>query len=137
MKLIRKDTDYAIKALCFIARRKNEVVSVKELVRCLNIPKPFLRKLLQVLNKEKLLKSYKGVGGGFKMAVTPDKISLVRLINIFQGPITLSEHKLKKRVCPGARGCFLKKNLDLIEKDINDRLSIITIKTLIENGKEV
>ena len=58
MKLITRNTDYAIRALCFIARKKKQVVSVKELVSKLRIPKPFLRKISQRLNKERILVSY-------------------------------------------------------------------------------
>ena len=64
MKLITKDTDYALKALCYIAKSSKEIISVKELVKCLDVPNPFLRKVLQVLNRHKLLRSYKGKGGG-------------------------------------------------------------------------
>ncbi|MEK6867744.1 MAG: Rrf2 family transcriptional regulator, partial [Nanoarchaeota archaeon] len=60
MRLITRNTDYAMKALCFIAQnnKKKETIPVHELARNLNIPKPFLRKILQVLNKKGLLKSY-------------------------------------------------------------------------------
>ena len=131
MKLITRDTDYAIRAICLIAKRKNEVVAVKDMVKCLNIPRPFLRKLLQILNKEGILNSYKGVGGGFTMAVPSGRIDIAGLIEIFQGPIRLSEHKLKKRMCPDARACVLKKKLDVIEKDVIEKLRSITIKSII------
>ena len=56
MKLITRDTDYAVRALVFIAKQKEEIVSVRDLVEKLKIPKPFLRKILQLLNKKGLLK---------------------------------------------------------------------------------
>lgn len=131
MKLITRDTDYAIRAICLIAKRKDEVVAVKDMVKCLNIPKPFLRKILQILNKEGILNSYKGVGGGFTLAVPAGKINIAGLIEIFQGPIKISDHKLKKRMCPDARICVLKKKLDVIEKDVIEKLKSITIKSII------
>lgn len=134
MKLITRDTDYAVRALCCIARRKDKVVSVNELTRCLNIPRPFLRKLLQILNKKGLLKSYRGLGGGFSMADSPGDISLIKLIEIFQGPVVLSEHKLKKKTCPEAKDCPLKKRLDEIENIIKSKLRSITVKSILEEG---
>ncbi|MBM3255649.1 MAG: Rrf2 family transcriptional regulator, partial [Candidatus Omnitrophica bacterium] len=74
MKLITRDTDYALRALCFVARSKDGVVSVSELVDSLKIPKPFLRKSLQLLNKKGVLKSYKGLGGGFKLTRKPRQL---------------------------------------------------------------
>lgn len=65
MKLITRDTDYAIRALCFITIGRKEIIPVRELVENLKVPRPFLGKLLQILNKKRLLKSYKGLGGIF------------------------------------------------------------------------
>ncbi|MBL7068383.1 MAG: Rrf2 family transcriptional regulator [Candidatus Omnitrophica bacterium] len=137
MKLITRDTDYAIRAMCVIAKRKDKVVSVKDLTDYLKVPRPFLRKILQILNKRGLLKSYKGIGGGFTIALSPKKISLVKLIEVFQGPIRLSEHKLKKKICPEAKICLLKKRLDNIEKYVKARLEAITLETLIEEAGRI
>lgn len=131
MKLITRDTDYAIRALCYIAKKKNKIVNVKELVRDSRIPKPFLRKILQRLNSKGLLKSYKGKGGGFLLARAPAKIRITDVIKVFQGPIKLSEHILKKHICPHIKTCALKKILDSIERKVILELENTTIKSLL------
>ncbi|MFC1576579.1 RrF2 family transcriptional regulator [Candidatus Omnitrophota bacterium] len=130
MKLITRDTDYAIRALCYIAKDKGKIVSVKKLVKDLKIPRPFLRKILQILNKENLLKSYKGKGGGFRLALDPAKIFVIDLIRVFQGPVNLSEHIFKKKVCSHIKVCILKKKLDTIEKYVISELASITVASL-------
>ena len=132
MKLITRDTDYALRALCFIAKHKKEIVPVSQLVEELKIPRPFLRKILQVLNREKILKSYKGQGGGFLLAVPARKITLMRLINIFQGPFRLNECFFKKELCPNTAKCGLKQRIDRIEKHLVKELSAINIGCLLE-----
>ncbi len=107
MKLITRDTDYAVRALCFMAKSEKGVVSVTELVKSLKIPGPFLRKILQILNKKGLLRSYKGQGGGFRLAVAPNRISLVDLVETFQGQLKVSECMFKKRICPNTKTCML------------------------------
>ena len=134
MKLITRDTDYAVRALCYIARRKNKIISVSDLVAELKIPRPFLRKLLQILNTKGLLDSYKGKGGGFVLAASPKKITLLNLIEIFQGPIQLSEHTLKKKMCPHIKTCALKRKLDIIEKYVILELKSINIAELVKAG---
>ena len=133
MKLITRDTDYAIRALCYIARRKKEVVSVQELVESLKIPRPFLRKILQRLNQKGLLKSYKGKGGGFALSRTPRKIFVIELINIFQGSMKINEHIFKKGICPHIKTCTLKRRLDIIEEHVIAELKTITISSLISD----
>jgi len=131
MKLITRDTDYALRALCFVARSKDGVVSVSELVDSLKIPKPFLRKSLQLLNKKGVLKSYKGLGGGFKLTRKPRQLFISDLIKIFQGPFKLNECYLKKRPCPHKKECVLKKKIDSIEKYVISQLNSITLKDLL------
>lgn len=116
----------------FLAKRKKEIISVSELVRNLKIPRPFLRKILRILNKEGLLKSYKGKGGGFILAFAPDKILLVDLIKIFQGPVKLNECIFKKIICPSRNICRLKKKIDALERYVVSKLKSITIASLLK-----
>ncbi|MBU4346210.1 MAG: Rrf2 family transcriptional regulator [Candidatus Omnitrophica bacterium] len=134
MKLITRDTDYALKALCFIVKHKERIVSVSELVNELKIPRSFLRKILQELNKKRVLKSYKGQGGGFSLVKLAHKIFLVDLIEIFQGPLRLNECFLKKMVCPDMRTCVLRKKINQIEKYVIRELKSITITSLSKQG---
>ncbi len=131
MKLITRDTDYALRALRYIATHKERIVSVAELVEKLKIPRPFLRKLLQILNKEGILESSKGQGGGFHLVCSARKISLVDLIGIFQGDFTLNECSFKKLLCPNTKTCLLRKKLDRIEKYVIKELESITLESLI------
>ncbi|MGD9015370.1 MAG: Rrf2 family transcriptional regulator [Candidatus Omnitrophota bacterium] len=130
MKLITRDTDYAIRALLFIAKEKQEIVSVSRLVKSLEIPRPFLRKILQRLNKKGLLNSYKGQGGGFSLRVAADRIFLLDLIEIFQGRMKLNECVFKKRICPNIKTCKLKKKIDSIQRYIISELGGITLTSL-------
>ncbi len=132
MKLIIRDTDYAVRALCFIAKSKKNRVPVSWLVRELNIPRPFLRRILQVLNQKKILNSYKGQGGGFSLAKPKEEISLIDLMKIFQGHIKLNECLFKKKICPNIKVCKLKKKIDKIEKHVLSELREITLAYLLK-----
>ena len=132
MKLITRNTDYGIRALSFIAKEKGERVSVPELVKALKIPRPFLRKILQLLTKSGFVRSYKGIGGGFSLAKAPGKIHIVEVAETFQGPMNLNECFLKKIACPNRKMCYLKKKIDKIEKNVMSELRAITIGELIK-----
>ena len=132
MKLITRNSDYAVRALCCIAEQKQEVISADQLVRSLEMPRPFLRKILQTLNKEGLLNSSKGKGGGFTLAISPEKISLIDVMKIFQGTIRLNECKFKKSDCPHISDCLLKKKIDEIEKEVIFKLRAINIESILK-----
>jgi Rrf2 family protein len=130
MKLITRDTDYAIRALVSITDNKSERTSVSQLVKELKIPRPFLRKILQVLNKKGILASFKGPSGGFSLSVPADKISLLDLMEIFQGPLRLNECMFKKRVCPNRDFCQLRAKILGLEKYVFLKLKSTHISSL-------
>lgn len=132
MRLITKQTDYAIRILGSMARDKNSVYTTTELAEKLKISKPFVRAIMQKLNKEKIIISTKGKGGGFRMAMAPDEISVVSLINVFQGPIKLDDCLIRKSLCPEVKTCSLKKKLKEIGSYINEEFKVLTLDKLIK-----
>lgn len=132
MKLITRDTDYALRALCYSACHPGQKISVKDIVKKLEIPRSFLRKICQRLNKKGILKSYKGKGGGFELAINPNKIYLIDLIEIFQGPLKLNECMFKNEICPDIKACPLSKKIERIQKYVFGQLGNITVKSLID-----
>lgn len=130
MKLITRDTDYAIRALCYSAQCPERKVCAGEIVAGLKIPRPFLRKILQQLSKKGIIRSYKGKGGGFQLVEPPEKIFLIDLIEIFQGPLKMNECLFKKRMCGDVSSCVLKSKIDSIEKRVISELKTITISSL-------
>lgn len=131
MKLITKDTDYAVRAVVCMAGSRKKVVAVKELAEELDISKPFLRKVLQLLNKKGLLRSYKGKNGGFALKVDPGKITIFNLIKIFQGEFRLKEHNFKGKICSSYKTCYFRKRMDKIEGYVVKELKAITIRALV------
>lgn len=131
MKLLTRDTDYAVRALLFMAKQRETKISVSELVKQLKIPRPFLRKILQLLNKKKIVQSYKGQCGGFLLATPPDRIFLLDLIEIFQGPLKLNECLFKKNICPDVLTCVLKTRIEYIQQYVVSQLSSIDLTSLL------
>lgn len=131
MKLITRNTDYALRALCVIAENK-EVTSVSELVEKLKMPRPFLRKILQALNREGILKSCRGAQGGFVLAKTADRIFLPDLIRTFQGDFRINECIFRKAPCPNAKTCKVRKKLADIQMYAYSKLKSVSIGSLIK-----
>ncbi len=134
MKLITRDSDYAIRAISCIAATKG-LTSVRYLSQKLELPYPFLRKILQALTQGGLLFSIKGRGGGFKLAKPAKKISILEVSRVFQGKFILTEHTFKGKICPRFKVCKLKKQLDAIEKDLMFKLKKISIDSIIEKDE--
>lgn len=132
MKLVTRDTDYAVRALMYLAKRPGVLISTAELNSALDLPRPFMRKLLQILQKEGFLISVKGNKGGFRLAVDPGDIFLLDLMTVFQGEFRMTECLLQKKVCPDVKTCPIRKKIKNIEKHVKGELEGVTLKSLLE-----
>jgi Rrf2 family protein len=133
MKLITRDTDYSIKALAYIAKNSGRPITITELVKELDSPKPFMRKILQMLSAGGILSSRKGKNGGFELAKNTGDILLTDIMEIFQGKFKLSECLFKKDICPNLANCILKSKIEDIEANVEKSLKDITLYSLINS----
>lgn len=131
MTLIAKDTDYAIRALCFLARNDGDPISVAEISEELQISYAFLRKIMQSLHKKGILTASKGKGGGFSLNQPAEQISLLDVIQVFQGSLSLKNCQIKQKPCPEIGACRLHKELESIEHYAHRTLGALTIKDLL------
>jgi len=135
MKLFTKNTDYAVRTLGCIAAAKENMVTVTDIAKKLNMPRSFLRKILQVLSSNGLLRSFKGAGGGFALAVEPEEITILNVTEIFQGQFRLMEHVFRGKTCPEIKTCLFKKKIDKMEEELIVKLKSITITDLLKGEK--
>lgn len=78
---------YGIRAVIFIASRPEQTGKVNLKVICdeLQIPQPYLAKILQILSKKKILASSKGPHGGFSILKPANKLTLMDIISSIDG----------------------------------------------------
>jgi Rrf2 family protein len=78
---------YGIRAVLFIASKPEPKANtgLKEIAEKLNIPQPYLAKILQVLAKRKILHSTKGPHGGFYLLIPSSKLTLMDIIDAIDG----------------------------------------------------
>jgi Rrf2 family protein len=133
MKLLTKNTDYAIRALLALAHDREKFISAKQVSEDQHIPYEYLRKILQSLIKEKLVESKGGGQGGFRIKKDPDKIKVVDMIRIFQGDLQLSECMFRHKLCENRAHCVLRKKILRIEKMVTNEFGGMTIQSLLDD----
>ena len=82
--LITRASEYAILSLIVLSKASSPIDS-ETLSNQLSIPKSFLAKILQALAKHGILKSYKGVNGGFSLLLKPEEISMLLIMSCVEG----------------------------------------------------
>ena len=101
MAILSNTCKYAIRATIYLAvnEKENEKVGIKRIAEDLDIPTPFLGKILQNLVKYKILSSTKGPHGGFALAKNPADITLLDIIDVIDGMDLFSECLIGMRSC--------------------------------------
>ena len=133
MKVLTKNTDYAIRALLALAAQKGSYVSAKSIATQHDIPYQFLRRLLQEMIRHGLIVSKEGVQGGFMMQKDPDEITVTQLIEIFQGKVQVSECMFRKQICGNRARCVLRHEIMRIESVVQSEFEKVTIGKLLRD----
>lgn len=106
MKLSKK-AEYALRALVAMGReREGTNFSIQDLASQEHIPLKFLEQILLALKNGGLLRSKRGVGGGYQLVTHPARITLGEVVTLFDGPfdpVPGAEHDALGQVFGGLR----------------------------------
>jgi Rrf2 family protein len=85
---ITTKSPYAVAALAELGRASESgPVPISELARRRDIPVQFLEQLFAALRRAGVLRSFRGVGGGYLFARAPDTISVLEIVELLDGPL--------------------------------------------------
>ena len=81
--MISRSAGYAVQALTYLAAQPpGKLTGAREVAGATQIPMPFLWKILRHLSREKLLRSFKGVKGGYELARPARRITIQEIIAV-------------------------------------------------------
>jgi Rrf2 family transcriptional regulator, iron-sulfur cluster assembly transcription factor len=86
---LTQESDYAIRAV-LILTQNGEILDANSISKMGNIPIRFLLKLLGKLTKAGIVKSFRGVNGGYKLNREPKEINLKMIIEAIEGNIAIN-----------------------------------------------
>ncbi|GAB4034511.1 MAG: Rrf2 family transcriptional regulator [Elusimicrobiota bacterium] len=129
MRIIKKETDYALRALFFIKERGGRA-AISQIYSNIRAPRPFLRKILQLLARAGILYSSRGKNGGFEFKIPFEKISLAVLNEVFDERTPPGGCPFKNRICANYHTCSLKSKIAALENETYKRLEKTYIKDL-------
>ena len=92
---------YGIRAVAYIASRPKGKgnVGLREIAEALDLPTPFLAKILQLLARQKILGSTKGPHGGFVLQMDPKKIRLYDIVKAIDGDDLFTSCAIHNNTC--------------------------------------
>ncbi len=127
-----KTSEYAIRALVYMAIRKEEIFSVRRLHQALNIPYKYLSRLMHRLADAGLVRSIQGKQGGFQICQNIESVYIYQIIDAVEGLENYNRCILGFEECSDDNPCPLHDYWLPIRDQINHLLYHVSLANLVE-----
>jgi Rrf2 family transcriptional regulator, iron-sulfur cluster assembly transcription factor len=129
--------EYGIMGVMYLAEQdKSRIVPLSEIAEAQEVPEKFLAKIFQNLTKSGLVRSHRGVRGGFTLGKTADGISLREIAETIQGPYHLIKCLHDKECCEKYKSCPIRVVLEEAERHLLEVFNKYTVDDLLRWKKE-
>src|SRR5215211_4904269 len=119
MLSITTKSPYALRALAELARIGAEApVPIGELARRREIPVQFLEQLFAVLRRAGLLRSQRGVKGGYAFARDPSEVTVLEVVELLDGKLGAGAEAIFSEAAEAARAILANVTIaDVVERE--------------------
>jgi Rrf2 family iron-sulfur cluster assembly transcriptional regulator len=132
MDILRRNTDYALRLMVGLARHQGDSgsVSTRLLAAEQEVSYQLACKLMQQLHDAKLVASAMGPKGGFRLNRRPAEISLLEIIEVVQGSLSLNRCLRKAGLCPRTKICPVRGKIDELQSRMGEYLRGVSLEEL-------
>ncbi len=138
MDILRRNTDYALRLLLGLAQRGDgAAVATRALAKEQGVPYQLACKLMQQLHAAGLVRSRMGPKGGFCLGGDPSDISLLDVVKVTQGPLSLNRCLLNDACCPRQDACPVRARMGELQSHMDEYLGGITLAGLLRTKEGI
>jgi Rrf2 family protein len=123
--------DYASRALLSLALHSEESgpTSVRDIAVRTGLPQPYLEQILLALKGAGIVRSKRGVGGGYILAREPSQITLGEIVSAVDGPIAVGDfgEPHKDGACDHEGQCVLLSIWGMVSHHMRRHLDELTL----------
>ncbi|WP_347175011.1 RrF2 family transcriptional regulator [Polaribacter uvawellassae] len=133
--MLSRSSKYAIRAVIFISNysTKHTKIGSKQIADELQIPAPFLAKILQELTKKNIISSLKGPNGGFYLTSKNNKKTFFDVVESIDGFQKIDSCFLGQKECNNINPCIIHHLYYPFKNELLDKLKT---KTIVEMADE-
>ncbi len=140
--MFSKSCEYAIRAVIYISSesKTGRKLSIQEIHEAIEAPEHFTAKILQILSRNRILSSQKGVHGGFYLDKIQGELKLIDIVEAIDGKTLFTGCGLGLKQCSETEPCPIHDKFKAIRNNLKKMLEETTIEELgkkLKNGKSV
>jgi len=133
---VNRQTDYAVRVVLALSKKPQGTrLPTSEIGREMLIPPSLLQRIVAELASGGYIKTQPGREGGISLAHLPNQITLLQIVERFEGPLVLSDCILKEGDCPFENKCPVSCQWKRLNDLLIAEMSRITFDQLVEDGE--
>lgn len=125
-----KLTDYATVVLASLAQQPEAHRAAAELAVRTRLARPTVSKVLKGLQRAGMVTSARGAQGGYRLARRPEEITAAQILDVFEGPIAITECSGAASQCGIERLCRVGSAWQRVNAAIRRALEDVTLREL-------
>jgi FeS assembly SUF system regulator len=130
MLRIGKLTDYGTVVLGMLAQEPERHRAAAELAEKTHLSRPTVSKVLKELQRAGMVLSSLGAHGGYRLARRPDQITAAQILDVFEGPLALTECSSASSHCGIEKLCRVSGAWQRVNAAIRHSLEDLTLHQL-------
>ena len=131
--------DYASRALLSLALHSDipTPTSVRDIAERTGLPQPYLEQILLALKGAGLVRSKRGVGGGYVLARPPSAITLGEIVSAVEGPIVAGDfgRPHENGACEHEGQCVLLSVWADVGEHMREHLDSFTLEDMVRRAR--
>lgn len=140
MMQVSTKTEYGLRCLLSLAKAGDDAaLTLAQMVNRERVPKPYAQQILVKLRRAGLVRSIRGIQGGFALAKPSNEISVAHIVRALEGvPFeNTCGHFNSRSDCGRLGDCSIRPVWNLISQRLWDTLDGIHLTDLVKSEKEV
>lgn len=122
---ITREADYALRIVAMLAK-ENRQIEAKQIAEKNEIPYRFTLKILRKIVQAGIIRSYRGVNGGYVLNKAPSDITFKDIIETIDGEMAINYCIGDSDVCSRSGECAVQKKMLEVQRMLSDEFSKIT-----------
>ncbi|MCB0119694.1 MAG: Rrf2 family transcriptional regulator [Anaerolineales bacterium] len=132
---VNRQTDYAVRVVLALSKKPQGTrLPTSEIGREMLIPPSLLQRIVAELANGGFIETQAGRDGGISLAHLPSEITLLQIVEHFEGTIILSDCVLKQGDCPFENKCPVNCQWKRLSDMLRTEMSNVTFEQLVKDG---
>ncbi len=109
---------------------------IRDIAESQQISEKYISRLIIELRRAALVRSIRGSKGGYRIAKAPEEITLLEVLEVMEGPVSIVDCVRKPEQCCRVALCPTRDIWERVNNDIRSSMSKVTLREIIDNFQQ-